>query len=158
MAQHRDIVTVEQMGWIADNPLPPLMQGQRIPASELTRHAMIGLHALEHLEGTAFRWTWPALLLRLAAGRRGAVTIETRNLRPGLQPSSLVAVMANGGKTIAVARDDAGNITLRFETPVTSSGVAEIVLIAPELIEPCVAGEPGRRLGLPLFSLTIAFA
>ncbi len=156
IVQHHDIVAVEQMRWVADHPLPPVTQGQSIPALALARHALIGLHALEYLDATAFRWTHPALLLRLAAGRKVTVTLETRNLRPGLEPSHLDAVTAAGG-TVDITRDDAGNIRLRFETPAATSGVADVVLIAPELVEPAIGGQPGRCLGLPLFGVTVEF-
>jgi hypothetical protein len=32
------------------------------------------------------------------------------------------------------------------------------VLIVPELVEPAAGGKPGRRLGLPLFAVTVDIA
>ncbi|MBR0846678.1 hypothetical protein JQ543_02895 [Bradyrhizobium diazoefficiens] len=156
-ASHDHIVHAEQMRWMRDNPLPPVRATRAIPAPELVRHAIIGLHALEYAEGMPLRWSHPACLLRLAAGRRTTVRIDTRNLRPGLAAGQLQAVMI-GGKDVAIDITPSGEIVLRAETPSNSSGIADLVLIAPELVEPGTADQPGRRLGLPLVELRIEFA
>lgn len=153
---HRYIVRAEQMKWMADNPPPPITESQDIRAVALTRHAITGLHALEYVGGDALRWTHPACLLRLTAGRKVMVKLDTRNLRPGLAAHQLQAV-ALGGKPAAIEIDGTGCVWLRAETPPTASGIADLVLIAPELIEPEVAGQPGRRLGLPLLGVTVEF-
>ncbi|UVO31774.1 glycosyltransferase family 77 protein [Bradyrhizobium arachidis] len=153
---HGYIVRAEQMKWMASNALPPLVESQDIGAVALTRHAITSLHALEYVGGTPLRWTHPACLLRLAAGRKVTVKLETRNLRPGLAAHHLQAV-ALGGKPATIEVDADGRAWLRVETPSTASGIADLVLIAPELVEPAVAGEPGRRLGLPLFGVSVEF-
>ncbi|MBR0713014.1 putative nucleotide-diphospho-sugar transferase [Bradyrhizobium liaoningense] len=153
---HGYIVRAEQMKWMADNPPPPIVESQDVRAVALTRHAITGLHALEYVGGDALRWTHPACLLRLAAGRKVMVKLETRNLRPGLAAHHLQAVSL-GGKPAAIEIDGAGCVWLRVETPSAASGVADLVLIAPELVEPTIAGQPGRRLGLPLFGVTVEF-
>jgi hypothetical protein len=153
---HGYIVRAEQMKWMADNAPPPIVESQDIGAVALTRHAITGLHALEYVGGEALRWTHSACLLRLAAGRKLTMKLETRGLRPGLAPHHLQAIML-GGKPAAIEVDGAGCVSLRLETPATASGIADLVLIAPELVEPAGAGHPGRRLGLPLFGISVAF-
>ncbi len=150
---HQDIVRAEKMRWMMDNPLPPVTASLTIPAAELTRHAIIGLHALEHVGSAAMRWSHPALLLRLAAGRKVTVGIVTRGLRPGLAARHLQAVTV-GGKTVAIDVAASADIVLQAELPATASGIADLVLIAQELVEP---GSPGRRLGLPMFAIEIAY-
>jgi hypothetical protein len=140
-----------------DNPLPPVTATRAIPAPELARHAIIGLHALEYADATALRWSHPACLLRLAAGRKTTIRIDTRNLRPGLAAGQLRAVMV-GGKDVAIDITPSGEVVLQTETPSNSSGIADMVLIAPELIEPDTGDQPGRRLGLPLVEVRIEFA
>lgn len=156
-ASHSDIVRAEQLAWMLDNPLPPILANQTIPAVVMTRHAIIGLHALEYASGTALRWTYPVCLLRLAAGRRVTVKLETRHLRPGLTSRHLQGVIP-GGKPVAIEIDASGDIVLRAETPSTSSGIADVLVIAPELVEPAIAGANERRLGLPLFGMTVEFS
>jgi hypothetical protein len=156
MASHERLIRAEQARWLAEHPLPPITTSQRIRALALTQHAIIGLHTLEYAGGAAFRWTHPAVLIRVAAGRKVTISLETRNVRPRLVSSAVDAVVL-GGKAANVELDPAGNVLLRAETPSTSSGIAEIVLIAPELVEPAARGAPVRRLGLPLFSATFAF-
>jgi hypothetical protein len=157
MASHRRLVRATQARWVADNPLPPVVASQRIRALALTQHAIVGLHALEYDHGAAFRWTFPAVLLRVAAGRKATLSLETRNLRPGLAAAHLDAV-AIGGNRPDIDIDGSGTIVLRAETPSTTTGIADIVLIVPELVEPASGGEPGRRLGLPLFAVTVEIA
>ncbi|TPQ36294.1 hypothetical protein C2U70_13145 [Bradyrhizobium guangdongense] len=153
---HGYIVRAEQMTWMADNAPPPIVQSRDIGAVALTRHAITGLHALEFVDGDALRWTHPACLLRLAAGRKLTIKLETRNLRPGLEPHHLEAIMP-GGKPVTIEVDGTGGLSLRLETPSTASGIADLVLIASELVEPAVANRPVRRLGLPLFGITAEF-
>ncbi|MES1148374.1 MAG: hypothetical protein ABUL53_04255, partial [Bradyrhizobium guangdongense] len=153
---HRYIVRAEQMKWMANNAPPPIVESQDIRAVALTRHAITGLHALEYVGGDALRWTHPACLFRLAAGRKMTVRLETRNLRPGLQPHHLQAIVS-GGKPATIEVDGAGGVSLRLETPSAASGIADLVLVASELVEPVVADQPGRRLGLPLFGVTVEF-
>lgn len=153
---HRYIVRAEQMKWMANNAPPPIVESQDIRAVALTRHAITGLHALEYVGGDALRWTHPACLFRLAAGRKMTVRLETRNLRPGLQPHHLQAIVS-GGKPVTIEVDGTGGVSLRLETPSAASGIADLVLVASELVEPVVADRPGRRLGLPLFGVTVEF-
>lgn len=162
-ASHKYIVRAEQLRWMRDNPPPPIIATETIPAILLTQYAITGLHALEYFKTDALRWTHPACLIRLAAGRRVTVTLETRHMRPGLTAQHLQAVIA-GGKPVSLKMASSGTIVLRAETPSTSSGVVDLVLVAPELREPAVTGQPGRRLGLPgrrlglpLFAMTVEF-
>lgn len=152
-SSHQDIVRAEKMRWMIHNPLPPVVASQNIPAAQLTEHAMIGLHVLEHVGGAAMRWSHPVLLLRLAAGRKVTVRIITGNLRPGLAGHHLQAV-AIGGKTVAIDVTASSDVVLQAELPSTTGCIADMVLMAPDLVEP---GSPGRRLGLPLFAMQITF-
>jgi hypothetical protein len=63
-----------------------------------------------------------------------------------------------GGKDVAIDITPSGEVVLQAETPSNSSGIADMVLIAPELVEPDTADQPGRRLGLPLVEVRIEFA
>ncbi|MFX8418059.1 hypothetical protein ABTL59_19290, partial [Acinetobacter baumannii] len=60
-----------------------------------------------------------------------------------------------GGKTVAIDVAASADIVLQAELPATASGIADLVLIAQELVEP---GSPGRRLGLPMFAIEMTYA
>jgi hypothetical protein len=84
---HRRLARTEQMLWMMRNPLPCLPIGPehvRWPITGINRYAIIGLHALEQLNGDAFRWTHPVFLLKLATSAEGVLTLETRNVRSGI--------------------------------------------------------------------------
>ena len=153
---HQAIVRAEKMRWMIENPLPPITASLTISAAELTRHSIIGLHTLERVNSTAIRWSHPTLQLRLAAGRKVTVTITTRNLRPGLAARHLEAV-AIGGKTVAIDVTPSADVVLQAELPSTASGITDLILIAQELVEAGLSDTPGRRLGLPIFEIEIAF-
>jgi hypothetical protein len=48
--------------------------------------------------------------------------------------------------------DDTGNLKLKMQPPLAFEGETDVV-IAGELREPASENGPGRRLGLPLFSV-----
>jgi hypothetical protein len=154
---HRRLARTEQMLWMMRNPLPCLPIGPehvRWPITGINRYAIIGLHALEQLNGDAFRWTHPVFLLKLAISAEGMLTLETRNVRSGIGLSDIVVL--NGRQILSpndLALDDAGNIKLKIEAPSMRVGETDIVVIVRELCEPRAKSGPGRRLGLPLFSV-----
>jgi hypothetical protein len=154
---HRRLARTEQMLWMMRNPLPCLPIGPehvRWPITGINRYAIIGLHALEQLNGDAFRWTHPVFLLKLATSAEGVLTLETRNVRSGIGLSDIVVL--NGRQILSpndLALDDAGNIKLKIEAPPMRVGETDIVVIVRELCEPRAKSGPGRRLGLPLFSV-----
>lgn len=156
LAHHR-LIRTEQMLWIARNPSPSLRAGpenQRWPIDTIGQHAIIGLHALEQFGADAFRWTHPVFLLRIAPTARGALTFETRNLRSPIDLSDVV-VVADGMVLPSrdIELDDTGNIRLNIRPSTAPEGETEIVVIVKDLCEPASASGPGRRLGLPLFSV-----
>jgi hypothetical protein len=146
---HRRVVRATQMLWLARHPSPALdaRAGSRPwSITEVGQHGIVGLHALEHWDGQAFRWTGPVFLIRIARpAANGRVMLETRKLRD-VALSDLTVVV--GGRILDsedMAIDDIGNITLQIRRPpVAETG---IVVIVPEL------RDGGRRLGLPLFSV-----
>ena len=154
---HRRLVRTAQMLWIARNPLPSLWtnpESGRWPISTIGQYAVIGLHGLEHSCKEVFRWTHPVFLLRVNLTAKAALTLETRKFRRQIGLSDIVVVVA--GRVLPsrhIAFDDTGNITLNIEAPTAASGETGVVVIVPELREPAASGGPGRRLGLPLFSV-----
>ena len=154
---HDRVVSVEQMLWVARNPIPVLKTGPgngRWPIDKVGTHAISGVHALERLDEDVFRWTHPVFLLRLAPAASGRMTLETRNLRnePGLSDIMIVV----GGKFLSsgqIERDDIGNVSFNIPAPSEPGGEIDVVVIASELCEPADQNGPGHRLGLPLFSL-----
>jgi len=85
------------------------------------------------------------------------LTFETRNVRREIGLSDLAVVIA--GRVLSsrdIALDDAGNIGISIRSQSAASGEIDIVVIAPELCEPGNENGPGRRLGLPLFSVGFA--
>jgi hypothetical protein len=154
---HRRLVRTEQMRWMTRHPLPPLRVGpgnERWPITTIGQHAVLGLHALEYSGEDVFRWTLPVLLLRLAPTAGGALTLETRNLRRGIGLPDIVIVV--GGRILPpkeIALDDIGNIRVTVKAPSAPAGETDVVVIARELCEPASENGPGRRLGLPLFSV-----
>jgi hypothetical protein len=153
MLAHRRVVRTEQMLWMMRNPLPSLPIGAEHvtwPINEIGRHAIVGLHALEHLGDKAFRWTHPVFLLRLAPTANGVLSLETRNLRNPIGLSDVVIVV--GGRVVSskdIDLDGIGNIKLHIHPP----RAADVVIIVKDLREPSSVSGPGRRLGLPLFSI-----
>jgi hypothetical protein len=154
---HQRVVRAEQMLWVSRNPIPALTVGPdsaRWPIDTIGEHTIIGLHALEYFGEDAFRWTHPVFLLRLAPTARGVLTLETRNLRSQIGLSDIVVVV--GGRILSsgeIELDDIGNIKLKVRPLTASQGETDIVVIVRTLSEPSVEKRPGRRLGLPLFSV-----
>jgi Nucleotide-diphospho-sugar transferase len=154
---HRHVVKVEQMLWVARNSAPALKIGPgkgRWPIDKVGTHAISSVYALEQLDDDVFRWTHPVFLLRLAPEVKGALTLETRNLRSGLSLSDIMIVVC--GKFLSseqIERDGTGNISFRIPAPSEPGGEIDVVVIASELCEPADQNGPGRRLGLPLFSI-----
>lgn len=159
LAHHR-VVRTEQMLWMARNPLPPLQIGLRKLAQidTISQLAIVGLHALEHWNGEAFHWTKPAFLLRLAAlDTKGTLTLETRNVGRIVSSSDIDIIV--GGRVLPpedVLLDDTGNIQVNIETRSARAGEIDVVVIVREVCEPPTDSGPGRRLGLPLFSIDFA--
>ncbi|QWG25019.1 glycosyltransferase [Bradyrhizobium sediminis] len=158
LAAHSRLIRTEQMYWIARNPLPSLQTRvgkRRWPIATIGQHAIVGLHALEHPGEEGFRWTQPAFLLRLAlVAGKGELTLETRNVRPGIHVSDIVVVA--GGRMLSpqdIALDEAGNLKIDIKAPTPPPGEIDIVVIVRELAEPPADNAHGRRLGLPLFSI-----
>ena len=152
---HDRVVSVEQMLWVARNPIPALKIGprqQRWSIETIGEHAISGLHALEDHGDGIFRWTHPVFLLRLVPAAKGMLTLETRTLRSGLGPSDVMVVV--GGSFLSsgqVERDRDGNIS--FNIPAASATEIDVVVIVRDLCEPPGGTRPGRSLGLPLFSI-----
>jgi hypothetical protein len=154
---HRHVVKVEQMLWVARNSAPALRTGSgtgRWPIDKVGTHTINGVYALEQSGEDFFRWTHPVFLLRLAPACSGKLTLETRNLRSGLGPSDIMVVV--GGRflpTDQIERDETGNVGFGIPAPSGPGDEIDVVVIADELREPADQNGPGRRLGLPLFSL-----
>ena len=154
---HEHAVRAEQMRWAARNPTPALKLGSengRWPIENIGLRAISGVHTLEHLDDNAFRWTHPVFLLRLAAVLEGVLTFETRNLRPRIGLSDIIVVV--GGKLLSsrnIEFDDTGNLKLKLQLSLALEGETDIVVISSDLREPASENGPGRRLGLPLFSV-----
>lgn len=160
---HRRLIRTGQMLWMARHPLPPLHTGvgrRRWPIVTIIRHAIVGLHALERQDEEDFRWTLPVFLLRLAlVAGKGVLTLETRNVRPRVNVSDIVVVV--GGRMLSsedIALDDAGNLRVSINAPSAQPGEIDVVVIVRELSEPDADGALGRRLGLPLFSVSLECA
>lgn len=159
---HSRVVRAGQMIWMAHNPLRPLqttMEKRKWPIAITGQQAVVGLHSIERLGERSFRWTQPVFLMRLAlVAGQGALTLETRNLRPGLVASD-VAVVA-GGRLLSstdIAIDDE-NLTFKINAPSAPPCETDVVVIVRELSEPSANDQPGRRLGLPLFSISFEYA
>ena len=156
LSAHRRTVRIEQKLWAARHHSPPLQIRQgtdRLPIDKIDPQLIVGTHALENIDDTAFRWTQPVFLLRLALPGDRTVTLETRNVRRGISPSDIV--VAVGGRMLSpkdLSLDDAGNIKFDLEAKSTPCNT-EVVVIVPELCEPATERGAGRRLGLPLFSI-----
>ena len=154
---HDRVVRAEQMLWVARNSIPALKVGpgkQQWPIEAIGEHAISGLHALEDHSQGMFRWSHPAFLLRLAPTVMGMLTLETKNLRGDLNLSDVMIVA--GGKVLLpgqIERDGTGNISFNIPAPSGPGADIDVVVIASALCEPAGDNRPGRRLGLPLFSL-----
>ena len=161
LTAHSRLIRTEQMLWLARHPLPPLRVKagkKRWPISTIGQYAIVGLHALEYHGDALFRWTHPVFLLRLAlVARKGVLTLETRNLRRHLGLPNIIVVV--GGRVLSsqdLTLDDAGNLGIDIKD--SSTNDVDVVLFVPEMSEPAVDSKPGRRLGLPLFSVRFDYA
>ena len=52
----------------------------------------------------------------------------------------------------------AGNLTFDIKAPSPPPCETDVVVIVRELAEPSADNQPGRRLGLPLFSISFNYA
>lgn len=152
---HRRVVRVEQLRWHIRNPpvaLQAAHEPDRRPIGRIEQGAITGLNAIEYHAGIPFRWTRPAFLLRCSFSGSIAVTLETRGLRGPIDPSRILVV--TGGRIIeGLTIDAAGNVEFRIQHEADQAVESDILIIAPELREPSAVSVPGRRLGLPLFSI-----
>lgn len=154
---HRRVVRVEQLRWSIRNPPVALrvLEGPgRWPIDEIDQQTILGVHAIEHLDGTPFRWTRPAFLLRCSFSGSAVVTLETRGLRGRIDPAEIL--VANGGRIVEdIAVDAHENIGLHLRHGPDQAVESDILVIARESREPSTGDVPGRRLGLPLFSVSL---
>ena len=162
LVAHSRLIRTEQMYWMACNPLLSLQAriGKRTwPIATIGQHAIVGLHALEYLGEEHFRWTQPVFLLRLAlVARQGVLRLEMRNVRPGIGASHITVVV--GGRMLSPGdiAIDAMNLTINIKAPSAPPCETDVVVIVRQLSEPAVDNKPGRRLGLPLFSINFEHA
>ena len=56
-----------------------------------------------------------------------------------------------------IALDEAGNLKIDIKAPTPPPGEIDIVVIVRELAEPPADNAHGRRLGLPLFSISFSY-
>ena len=159
LAAHRRVVQTEQLLWYAGHTPPALniRDGNgHWPIQEIDQQTIVGLHAIEFREGTAFRWTLPVVVLRLSFSGPITVTLETRGLRGRIDRSDVV-IMA-GGRMIDVTIDEAHSIKFHLGYDPRHPVENDILVIVPALCEPSAGSLPGRRLGLSLFSVTLESA
>jgi hypothetical protein len=156
LAAHRRVVRTEQLRWFARHPSPASKFRNRDghwPIQEIDQQTIVGLHAIEFRKDAAFRWTLLIVVLRLSFSGPMTVTLETRGLRGGIDRSD-VAIMA-GGRIVDVAIDEANNIKFHLGCDPGHAVEDDVLVIVPALCEPSVGSLPGRRLGLPLFSVIL---
>jgi Nucleotide-diphospho-sugar transferase len=159
LAAHRRVVRTEAMLWMARHQhelpkLQPAAEHERWPAATLGGHAVVGMHALERFGQDALRWSYPVMLLRLVLPGAGTLRLETRNIGRRIALSDIIVVA--GARVLPVGAfslDDTGNIEIDITNSPALPVETNIVIIVPELSEPSAGTGPGRRLGLPLFSI-----
>ena len=154
---HRRVVRVEQLRWSVRNPPAVLRISEapaRLPIDEVDQRAIVGAHALEYLNGAPFRWTRPAFLLRCSFAGSVVITLETQGLRGRIDPS-VVSVVAGGRIVKDIAIDARGNIGFSLRHDPDQAVESDIFVITAELREPSTGNIAGRRLGLPLFSVSL---
>lgn len=157
LAAHRRVVRTEQLRWLARHPAAALKirNGDgRWQVQEIDQQAIVGTHAIEFHEETAFRWTLPVVVLRFSFSGPITVTLETRGLRGRVDPSDIV-IMAAGRLVDDVAIDEAHNIKFHLGHDHEHAVEDDVIVTIPALCEPSAGALPGRHLGLSLFSVNL---
>ncbi|MDI1265149.1 MAG: glycosyltransferase [bacterium] len=153
---HRRVVHVEQLRWSTRNPpvaLQAVGAADRSPIDKIDQQTILGVHAIEQFEAAPFRWTRPAFLIRVAFSGSAVLQLETRGLRGEIHPSE-ITVVANGRFIDDVTIDTEQTIAIRV-SPRDQATEGDILVFTTEVCEPAAGGAPGRRLGLPLFSVSM---
>ncbi|MGE0289415.1 MAG: glycosyltransferase family 2 protein [Bradyrhizobium sp.] len=159
IAAHRRVVRAEQMRWIQRNsrPVSTRFLEEAKPVDILDPMTIIGLHGLEYSDGDPFRWTYPLFVVRLESPcASGLLILETRNLGRQTQRSDIsVAIASKAVPQEDISVDRAGNVGLRIRKSAEAREVV-VAIAMQEIAEPGTDTAPGRRLGLPLFSVRFA--
>lgn len=154
---HRRVVHVEQLRWSARNPPIALQAGgatDRSPIDKIGQQTILGVHAIEQFETAPFRWTRPAFLIRVAFSGSVVLSLETRGLRGAIDRSEITVVA--GGRIIDdVAIDAQQTVAIGLRSHRDQTAESDILVFTTEVCEPTGGGAPGRRLGLPLFSVSV---
>lgn len=157
---HRRVIRAEQMRWIQRNsrPVSTSFLEEAKSVDILDPMTTIGLHGLEYSDGDPFRWTHPLFVLRLESPRTsGLLILETRNLSRQIQLSRISAAIASRAVSEEdISVDKAGNIGLRIRKSSKAGREVVVAIAMQEIVEPGADSGPGRRLGLPLFSIRFA--
>ena len=152
---HRRLVRTEQLAWVsahgrAASALSPKQSS--ISVSAIAPGALVGVHALERHEGHAFRWSEPALVVRLAlpAGV-WAVRIDTGRMRPGLDALRLAALLGDRPVPDGDIRIEADGVIV-VNVRADRAGTYDLTVCAPPQRE---RSRHGRWLGLPIVAVGV---
>lgn len=150
---HARIVRAEHLAWVGSiEPAALDVSGRRgeWSAERLPDGAVLGMHALELVDGRPLRWSHPLVVLRLASGGGPAtLTLDTADLRPGLSPDHLTVVV--DGHRLAPPDVDVDRGVITILVP-PGAPVSTIIVMVTPLPEP---GPQGRILGLPLACVAV---
>ena len=157
LTAHGRVVRTEQMRWGAEHPgeaLPVNPTGSRWEIDEVPSSALVGAHALESVEGAAFRWTQPVFLLRLRVPvGEWVLELETRGVRPALSADHVTIIVGDAAVPSSdVSIDSEG--TIRSPLRSVSDSDSVVTVVSRGMRERTSSGR-GRSLGLPLFAVAV---
>jgi hypothetical protein len=155
---HARVVRRERLDWIRRRgPVPPPGGTGCWPVEALGPGAIVGVHGLEEWRGRRFRWTEPVVLLRLLPPGPHELRLETGGLRGA--PDTVVVAAVAGGRVLPralLASDAEGTLIVRCPGRWSAAARDGLVLVCGPLVPARAGSSDTRRLGLPVFSVTVA--
>jgi hypothetical protein len=154
---HRRVAHVEQLRWSARHrpiALQATGSAERSPIDKIDQQTILGVHAIEQFAAASFRWTRPAFLIRVSFSGSAVLLLETRGLRGEIDPSE-ITVVADGRFIDDVTIDAQQTVAIRVRGLHDQTAESDILVFTTDVCEPAAGGAPGRRLGLPLFSVSV---
>ena len=155
---HRHTVAAGQLRWIReqqDRPSASPSPAPGLTAQALDGSRLVGAHGLESHDGRSFRWTQPVALLRLdPVARGGILRIDTGGVRG--EPLGYLRSVHVGRRRLPLRECATDGAVV--EVPLAATDGGDVTLVAKPLVPRREGSADRRRLGMPVFEVSVAGA
>jgi hypothetical protein len=155
---HARVVHLAQLTWIRHRNahVPPRSGTGYWPIESVGSDMIVGVHGLERAGERWFRWTEPIVWLRVAPPPgEHELRVETTGMR-GPVLGAVVAVVADGHVLPrALLGEEGSTLVVRLTAEWSAAARDGLVLVCSPLVPARSGVRDGRRLGLPVLSVTV---